>query len=98
MYISEIEKYQTEMDPDSPTSWVGISNENKINKRKKFIITESKFNDAKAQLLDLIKDSDRTKFIINGKSYDLLEGAETVTDDDVSVRVHKLENIFYKNV
>lgn len=95
MYMLEIDKYLAELDPNIPQSWISIANRNKINKKQKLIDTEAKYNKAKLQLLEVLNSSDSLKFIIKGKPYDLLEGMNTIIDDDPAVRLHKIENLFY---
>ena len=98
MYLVEIDKYLRELSEDSATSWISLSNRNKINKRQKLINTESKFNQAKLDFLDMANKSQAMQFIINGKSYDLLEGMDTIANDNPAVRLHKIEDLFYINL
>lgn len=98
MYLVEIDKYLRELSEDSATSWISLSNRNKINKRQKLINAESKFNQAKLEFLDIVNRSQATQFIANGKSYNLLEGMEAITDENPTVRLHKIENLFYINL
>jgi hypothetical protein len=60
MYMIEINKYLSELSEDSPTSWISLSNRNKINKRQKLINAEKKFNTAKLDLFDVIRKSGAT--------------------------------------
>lgn len=57
MYLVEIDKYLRELSEDSATSWISLSNRNKINKRQKLINAESKFNQAKLEFLDVVNRS-----------------------------------------
>lgn len=98
MYLVEIDKYLRELSEDSATSWISLSNRNKINKRQKLINAESKFNQAKLEFLDVVNKSQAMQFIANGKSYNLLEGMEAITDENPAVRLHKIENLFYTNL
>lgn len=98
MYLVEIDKYLRELSEDSATSWISLSNRNKINKRQKLINTEAKFNQAKLDFLDMANKSQAMQFIINGKSYDLLEGMDTIANDNPAVRLHKIEDLFYVNL
>lgn len=98
MYLVEIDKYLRELSEDSATSWISLSNRNKINKRQKLINAESKFNQAKLEFLDVVNRSQAMQFIANGKSYNLLEGMEAITDENPAVRLHKIENLFYTNL
>lgn len=98
MYLVEIDKYLRELSEDSATSWISLSNRNKINKRQKLINAESKFNQAKLEFLDVVNKSQAMQFIANGKSYNLLEGIEAITDENSAVRLHKIENLFYINL
>jgi hypothetical protein len=36
--------------------------------------------------------------VVDGKSIDLLEGIEQVTDDSEAVKLHKTEDLFYTNL
>lgn len=98
MYLVEIDKYLRELSEDSATSWISLSNRNKINKRQKLINAESKFNQAKLEFLDVVNRSQAMQFIANRKSYNLLEGMEAITDENPAVRLHKIENLFYTNL
>ena len=98
MYLVEIDKYLRELSEDSATSWISLSNRNKINKRQKLINAESKFNQAKLEFLDVVNRSQAMQFIANGKSYNLLEGMEAIADENPAVRLHKIENLFYTNL
>lgn len=98
MYLVEIDKYLRELSEDSATSWISLSNRNKINKRQKLINAESKFNQAKLDFLDMVNKSQAMQFIINGKSYNLLEGMDAITDENPAVRLHKIEDLFYTNL
>lgn len=98
MYLVEIDKYLRELSEDSATSWISLSNRNKINKRQKLINAESKFNQAKLDFLDMVNKSQAMQFIANGKSYDLLEGMDAISDDNPAVRLHKIEDLFYTNL
>lgn len=98
MYMVEIDKYLRELSEDSATSWISLSNRNKINKRQKLINAEAKFNDAKLEVLSVINRSDSAKFIAKGKSYDLLEGMDSIQEDNPAIKLHKIEDLFYKNL
>lgn len=98
MYLVEIDKYLRELSEDSATSWISLSNRNKINKRQKLINAESKFNQAKLDFLDMVNKSQAMQFIANGKSYNLLEGMDAISDDNPAVRLHKIEDLFYTNL
>lgn len=100
MYILEIEKYLNELDKDIPTSWRALSDANRANKRQRLVTTETNYNKAKLQLFDVLLKavSKPTKFTVGDRDKDLLEGAESITDDDEAIRLHKLENLFYINL
>lgn len=98
MYISEIDKYLQELSEDSATSWISLSNRNKINKKQKLINAETKYNKAKLEFLDVANKSQAMQFVANGKSYNLLDGIETIADENPAVRLHKIENLFYINL
>lgn len=98
MYLVEIDKYLRELSENSATSWISLSNRNRMNKRQKLINAEAKFNDAKLEFLDIVNKSQAMQFIINGKSYNLLEGIETISDENPAIRLHKIENLFYINL
>lgn len=98
MYLVEIDKYLRELSEDSATSWISLSNRNKINKRQKLINAESKFNQAKLEFLDMVNKSQAAQFIANGKSYNLLEGMDAISDENPAVRLHKIEDLFYTNL
>lgn len=100
MYISEIDKYLVELSDDdsNPFSWIALSNSNKINKRQRLINTEKKFNEAKLELLKVLNNSDSVKCIINGQNIDLLEGFDSILDDDLDIKLYKIENLFYNNL
>lgn len=98
MYLVEIDKYLRELSEDSATSWISLSNRNKINKIQKLINAESKFNQAKLDFSDMVNKSQAMQFIANGKSYNLLEGMDAISDDNPAVRLHKIEDLFYTNL
>lgn len=98
MYLVEIDKYLRELSENSATSWISLSNRNRMNKRQKLINAEAKFNDAKLEFLDIVNKSQAMQFIINGKSYNLLEGIETISDENPAIRLHKIEDLFYINL
>ncbi len=98
MYLVEIDKYLRELSEDSDTSWISLSNRNKINKRQKLINAEAKFNQAKLEFLDMVNKSQAMQFISNSKSYNFLEGIESITDEEPTVKLHKIEDLFYINL
>ena len=100
MYVLEIQKYLNELDENIPTSWRALSRNNRANKRQRLITTEANYNQAKLDLFDVLlkATSKPTKFTVGDENRDLLEGAETIIDDNISVRLHKLENLFYINL
>lgn len=98
MYISEIDKYLNELSEDYPTSWISLSNVNRINKRQKFIRADENFVETKLEFFSIANRSEAMKFTYNGESFDLLEGIEMITDENSAVKLHKIENLFYINL
>lgn len=98
MYMLEIDRYLREVSPQSPTSWISLSDQNKVNKKQKLIIAETKFNKAKQEFFNMANNSGHMQFTINGKNYDLLEGIDAIQDEDEAVKLHKIEDLFYINL
>lgn len=97
-YIWQLERYLQQIDPDNELSYFNISNINKKDKNAKLKLADKKYTQAKLQFFKVFIDSDTSKFIVNGKSYDLLKGVDKITDEDPEIRLFKLENLFYVNL
>lgn len=99
MYIQEIQKFLGELTTDSPTSWVNLSLQNQVNKIRKLQIADKKLVEAKLEFLNVLtQNRDNLKFSYNDKTYDLLDGIDTITDSDPNIKLHKIENLLYINV
>lgn len=87
LYDQAISQYASEID-----YWINLSNNNNVNKIRKFVATDRAFNIA---LYDSIKD--RTmKFTIDDEEYDLLEGL-VETEEEPEIKLFNAEQLIYKN-
>ena len=80
----------------NPSSWMYMSNENEANKAQQFIRAEKAWNKASYEVF--MNHRDAFKFEYNGTSYDLLDGAESIPEEDSLVSLNQLFNLFYKNI
>ena len=87
LYDGAIAKYSSEID-----YWIDFSNDNNVNKIRKFVATDAAFNKA---LFESIK-SKTLKFKINEEEFDLLEGL-VETDEGPETNLFNAEKLLYKN-
>jgi hypothetical protein len=85
-----------EIDESNPLSWINLSQNNKINKRRKFEDAAKAFASARVEFFNVNRD----KFILelSGNRVDLLDGYETIASGDDSIKIHEIENLYYKNL
>lgn len=87
LYDQSISRYSSEID-----YWVNLSNNNNVNKIRKFVATDRAFNIA---LFDAIKSRD-LKFKIDDEDFDLLEGF-VEGEFEPEVKLFNTEQLLYKN-
>lgn len=96
MAINQINDLLAEIDESNDLSWIKLSQENKINKADKFKRAAKAF--AKARLDFFSTNRNEFSFDLDGERIDLLEGYESIAADDDAVKVHEIENLYYKNL
>ncbi len=87
LYDQSISRYSSEID-----YWIGLSNNNNVNKIRKFVATDRAFNVA---LFDAIKSRD-LKFKIDDDEFDLLEGF-VEGEFEPEIKLFNVEQTLYKN-
>ena len=87
LYDQSISRYSSEID-----YWIGLSNNNNVNKIRKFVATDRAFNVA---LFDAIKSRD-LKFKIDDDEFDLLEGF-VEGEFEPEIKLFNAEQTLYKN-
>jgi hypothetical protein len=87
LYNQTIDRYVSEID-----GWIKFSNDNSINKIRKFVATDTAFTKA---LLDTIKESN-FKITIDDKEFDLLFGFSS-SEDIPEIELFNAEKVLYKN-
>ena len=87
LYNQSIAQYTSEID-----YWINLSNNNNVNKIRKFVATDRAFNQA---LLDAIKDRN-LKISIDDTEIDLLDGFID-GDIDPEVNLFNVEKVLHKN-
>lgn len=87
LYDQSIARYSSEID-----YWIGLSNNNNVNKIRKFVATDRAFNVA---LFDAIKSRD-LKFKLDEDEFDLLEGF-VEGEFEPEVKLFNTEQLLYKN-
>lgn len=96
MAINQIDELLDEIDESNPLSWVNLSQNNKINKRRKFEDAAKAFASARVGFFNVNRD--KFVFDLNGNRVDLLDGYETIASGDDSIKIHEIENLYYKNL
>lgn len=96
LYLSEFDKYKEQLD-----AFIQKSNQNAINKTRKFKIADEKFVEARKQFYETNKDA----FVItlsDGKTYNLLDGVEKLTPgsnpNEKTIYINKVEQLLYDNI
>ena len=87
LYDQSISRYSSEID-----YWISLSNNNNVNKIRKFVATDRAFNVA---LFDAIKSRD-LKFKIDDDEFDLLEGF-IEGEFEPEIKLFNAEQTLYKN-
>lgn len=87
LYNQAIAQYESEID-----YWIKLSNNNNVNKIRKFVATDKAFNIA---LYDAIKSKDM-KFTIDDIEYNLLEGFAEGTEEP-EIKLFNAEQLIYNN-
>ena len=87
LYDQSISRYSSEID-----YWIDLSNNNNINKIRKFVATDRAFNVA---LFDAIKSRD-LKFKLDEDEFDLLEGF-VEGEFEPEIKLFNTEQLLYKN-
>ena len=87
LYDQAIAQYTSEID-----YWIQLSNNNNVNKIRKFVATDKAFNLA---LFDAIKSRDM-RFTIDDKEYNLLEGFAESTEEP-EIKLFNIEQLIHNN-
>lgn len=77
---------------DNINDWIKLSNENSVNKKKQFYETDK----ALTRSFLGVWNQNQFKYIINGHTYNLLDGFKD--DENDNVRLFNYEKVFFKNV
>lgn len=96
LYLSEFSRYGHEL-----SVLIDLSNQNQINKVKKFQITDEKFVQARIKFFDVNKDAFIVTFS-DGKTYNLLDGMEKLTPgsnpNEQTIYINQIEQLLYDNI
>lgn len=96
MAINNINELLNEIDESNPLSWVKLSQQNKINKQKKFKDAAEAFVDTRLKFFNVNRD--KFVFKLGDQQIDLLNGYEAISSNDKPVKIHQIENLYYKNL
>lgn len=87
LYSRSMSQYSSEID-----WWIRLSNDNSVNKIKKFIATDKAFNES---LYNIIK-SKNLKFKLDDEEFDLLEGL-VENESEIEIKLFNIEQLIHNN-